>query len=225
MTYLFLFVLILSSAGVSQAEFIRMKDGREFDGQILQESQDSVRVRERCGESIIEIDYPKADIERIGLPPEDEQKEEGQAKAKTSPEQGAEVEEDPGYEQGIDRIIAQVTGLKSVWEADQGNCIPARKWLKENSSFIKEFKGKYGKSKRISYSYVKLGLLKLSNFFSYLGDIEEKQKVYKENVTKDTPENVKASLKETILEYERLACESLNLADQYLKMAKAKTLK
>ena len=37
--------------------------------------------------------------------------------------------------------------------------------------------------------------------------------------------NFKESLKEAVGEYERMACDSLNLADQYLRMAKAKTLK
>jgi len=217
-------LFILSAAAPVSAEIIRMKDGREFEGEILQETPESVKIRERCGESILEIDYAKADIERIRGPADEDKKEEGQV-PQNPPGQETDVEEDPGYEQGIDKIITMVKSLKLSWEANRTDSKAARAWLKEASPVIKEFKEKYSRSKRISYSYMKLAFLKLTNFFSCIGDMDEKQSAYRENAKKDVPASVKESIKEAASEYERMACDSLNLADQYLSMAKAKTLK
>ena len=216
-TVLFCAVFFLC-ARCAGAELIETKSGRVFEGEVVQETEDMMTIREPAGDGYVENNYEKAELVRVGDRPVGGESAGGQEKA-AAPDSDSRERVD--YERALRGITDEIASVKRVWDADHADLGPIKEWLDKFAGLKSGFTGTYGASAPVSFSYMNTVFGEVEHFASAVSGMEKADASYHNSLARNS-EGWQRRFKECYDEDERLAGEALRNAVKYAGMARDK---
>jgi len=216
---------------IAGAELIEMRSGQVFDGEVVQETEDILTVREAAGDGYMENNYEKAQIVRVG----DRVLGEGGGKqsgvgggvslvARQAAEPDWESAERVEYERSLRQVGEEITAVKRMWDSDRSDLGRIKEWAAKFHELGGRVQEKYRKSALVSYSYLSGAFVEIDHFSSAVTDMERVHASYLKSLERNAA-GYQRRFEECYKENERLAGEALRNAVKYVDMAKMKAAK
>ncbi|MFA5146864.1 MAG: hypothetical protein WC515_05810 [Candidatus Omnitrophota bacterium] len=212
----------------SHAANIRLKEGRVFEGEIIGETADSVRVREKTGEGqYIETEYNRSEIESMGNTGRITGDEivAGIISQLSPPEPDAGPEEaDPVYNDALDGLIGKIEGLKVIWDIDHTRFDSIKEWVKGFEPLKEAFQQRYAGSGRSSYYYISMALVELSNFMDSVKNFEKSRKS-RQDMERNGSYGLADKFRDVAKEYEDSASKEISKTIEYCNIARQRAVR
>ena len=231
---IFLCAVFFLLPGTAGAELIEMRSGQVFDGEVIQETEDILTIREPAGDGYAENNYEKSQIVRVGerlLGDAGAQRSDAGSAAgghslvaRQAVEPDWESAERIEYERSLRQIGDEIVTVKRMWDSDRSDLGRIKEWaakFRESGGRIQE---KYRKSALVSYSYLSGVFVEIEHFSSAVADMERVHASYLKSIERNAA-GYQRRFEECYKENERLACEALRNAVKYVDMAKMKAAK
>lgn len=219
--------LLLAPSFLS-AETIEMKDGRVFEGELVTETEESLRIREFVGDGSIESDVEKSQVLKVGdrviteeeTPREEEAGEKKAGRGKAKPAIDWESKERIEYENNVKDICDEIRRVKNIWDMTHENYDAFREWHVRFEGIEKRFRERYSKT-FVSYEFVNMVFLELNHFIEAVDAMRKLE----ESARKNASESWRQRFRQCQVDNERIAGESLKKTIHYADMARTKILK
>jgi hypothetical protein len=235
MIALLLSLVIAVIPACAYAESVELMDGRVFDGELVDETQDMMTVREAAGDGFIEAVYDKTEVRKFGARSiEDEMKDPAKAEAarvKAAGQSGGkpaidfESRERVAYENSVKDIIDDIKRLGGIWRINHFDFDGFRQWFTVFNPKISAFKEKYAGQAVVSYTMMNAVFLQLSHFETAMQDMEKASHAYDVSVAKNQSDSWRSRFKQGLDSEERMAREAITNTMNYADVAGAKILK
>lgn len=226
--YLF-FVALLSLASSASAEMVLFKDGSFISGDIVAETDDTVRICEKASDAFVENDYNLSDVKKIGERDIEEERSDPSLKGKKVVHEVRPplqvMDDDPEYDRMVVQIAETIPALHTAWEIDHFNYAGVRSWFVLFNELRDAFKNKFSASKRISCTYANLLFVHVDNFKIAVDNMEQIDTLKRENIKKNASQRTITLLTNTMQQYETSADEALEGAMKYSQMTKERLAK
>lgn len=218
--------LLLAPSFLS-AETIEMKDGRVFEGELVTETEGSMRIREFVGDGSIESDVEKSQVLKIGdrVVTEEETPKEGEGEKKSTgvtarPAIDWESKERIEYENNVKDICDEIRRVKNIWDMTHENYDAFREWHVRFEGIEKRFRERYSRT-FVSYEFVNMVFLELNHFIEAIDAMRRLE----ESAAKNASESWRQRFLRCQVDNELIAGESLKKTIHYADMARTKILK
>lgn len=216
---------------VAGAELIEMKSGQVFDGEVIQETEDILTIREPAGDGYAENNYEKSQIVRVGdrLLGDAATQQSGAGGgqslvARQAAEPDWESAERIEYERSLRQIGDEIITVKRMWDSDRSDLGRIKEWAAKFRELGGRVQEKYRRSALVSYSYLSGVFVEIEHFSSAVVDMERVHASYLKSIERNAA-GYQRRFEECYKENERLAGEALRNAVKYVDMAKMKAAK